>query len=287
MTAMPPPPPAAAGLPTLDVSGTPATPFGRLVLVEWRKLIDTRGGMWLFLSVAALLGVSSTLALLLAAFNDDFPVTAAGMSSFYSYLMLLVLPLFAIFTVTSEWSQRTALTSFTLEPQRMRVMAAKWAAVSLLAVAALVVATLLGAAVTGASGALGGEAAGEWNLAASRLLWSLLEQMVWFWVAFGLAMAFLNTPATIATYYVLALVLPFILLPIALTLFSATGWEGATDAMPWLHLFYAAAPVVDGSGWDGNGAEAIDYVRFVVTAAWWVGLPLGFGLARVRRAEVK
>ena len=39
---------------TLDVSNTPAVPFGRLVRVELRKLADTRAGRWLLISIAAL-----------------------------------------------------------------------------------------------------------------------------------------------------------------------------------------------------------------------------------------
>ena len=40
----------------------------------------------------------------------------------------MLLPIVGILLVSSEWSQRTALITFTLVPQRMRVMSAKLAA---------------------------------------------------------------------------------------------------------------------------------------------------------------
>ena len=39
--------------------------------------------------------------------------------------MVIILPLIAILAVTSEWSQRTGLTTFTLVPHRGRIIAAK------------------------------------------------------------------------------------------------------------------------------------------------------------------
>ncbi len=39
---------------TLDVSGTPKTPFARLVKVELRKSFDTRAGLWLIGSIVVI-----------------------------------------------------------------------------------------------------------------------------------------------------------------------------------------------------------------------------------------
>ena len=41
---------------------------------------------------------------------------------------MILLPIIGILLVSSEWSQRTALITFTLVPKRMRVMSAKIAA---------------------------------------------------------------------------------------------------------------------------------------------------------------
>ena len=40
--------------------------------------------------------------------------------------MNILLPVLGIMSVTSEWSQRTAMVTFTLEPSRSRFLAAKF-----------------------------------------------------------------------------------------------------------------------------------------------------------------
>ena len=44
--------------------------------------------------------------------------------------MGILLPVLGILLVTSEWSQRTAMVTFTLEPSRSRVIAAKFVVAS-------------------------------------------------------------------------------------------------------------------------------------------------------------
>ena len=58
--------------------------------------------------------------------------------------MGILLPVLGVMSVTSEWSQRTAMVTFTLEPSRSRVVAAKFASVMIVAVAALVIGLVMG-----------------------------------------------------------------------------------------------------------------------------------------------
>ena len=51
----------------------------------------------------------------------------------------IFLPIVGLLLVTSEWSQRTALTTFTLVPERGRVVAAKLLAGCALALAAVAI----------------------------------------------------------------------------------------------------------------------------------------------------
>ena len=71
---------------------------------------------------------------------------------------MIILPLIAILAVTSEWSQRTGLTTFTLIPHRGRIITAKAISSVVIAIAAMALTfavgalgNLLGAAVTGAT----------------------------------------------------------------------------------------------------------------------------------------
>jgi ABC-2 type transport system permease protein len=99
--------------------------LGRLTRVELRKMIDTRAGFWLLLTVAALTVLAVFLLILVGDASDhdlrDMLSVAVAPSS-------VLLPVVGILLVSSEWSQRTALITFTLVPQRPRVLGAKLAA---------------------------------------------------------------------------------------------------------------------------------------------------------------
>jgi ABC-2 type transport system permease protein len=99
----------------IDFTSTPRPTMTRLVKVETRKMIDTRAGIWL-------LGITLAAALLAAgialfavkpadATFDDFFANISGLQS-------ILLPVIGVLLVTSEWGQRTALTTFTLEPNQ-------------------------------------------------------------------------------------------------------------------------------------------------------------------------
>jgi ABC-2 type transport system permease protein len=96
--------------------------LGRLVAVELRKMIDTRAGFWLLVS-NALIAVASVVVRLIWS-----PAEEQTLAHFFSATVeatSVLLPVLGILAVTSEWSQRTALTTFTLVPRRERVIAAK------------------------------------------------------------------------------------------------------------------------------------------------------------------
>jgi hypothetical protein len=115
-------------------------PLSRLTLVELRKMTDTKAGFWLQLSVLAL-AVLVVVVNALAGhatdhqFMDYFSGTSQGISA--------LLPVLGILLVTSEWSQRTAMITFSLVPQRTRVVTAKVLAAVVLALVGLVIALLL------------------------------------------------------------------------------------------------------------------------------------------------
>ena len=69
----------------------------------------------------------------------------------------ILLPIVGILLVSSEWSQRTALITFTLVPKRMRVMSAKIAASLVLGAIVLVIALVVAVVAIAAVG-------GEWTM---------------------------------------------------------------------------------------------------------------------------
>ncbi|MCW2759631.1 MAG: transporter permease, partial [Nocardioidaceae bacterium] len=85
-------------------------PTSRIVGVELRKMFDTRSGFWLLASIG-ILAVLATAAVI--AFAPDDELTYETFASAIGFPMAVVLPVIAILSVTSEWSQRTGLTTFT------------------------------------------------------------------------------------------------------------------------------------------------------------------------------
>ncbi|MBC9224742.1 ABC transporter permease subunit [Aeromicrobium sp. 636] len=268
--------------PTIDLS-RPGVPFGREVKVEVRKMIDTRGGIWLFGLTGVFILLAMALTLLVIGLNDDVTITAGGFAEIMALPVSLLLPVFAILIVSSEWSQRTHLTTFTLQPNRGRVILAKFVAVSVLALATIVIAV--------AFGALGNVIYGiitphdvVWNVPIGDLAWTVASQLLFFWMAFALAMLLLNTPAAIAVFYIVALILPVMVYPILMALF---GW--AQDLLPWINIDYALMMLRDGTTFLGDPIDVgpVDYLRLVVTLVLWIVIPGTLGFLRVRSTEVK
>ncbi len=262
---------------TLDLSGTPRVPFGRLVRVESRKMVDTRGGFWLMLVTGLLLVLTLGLVLLVVGLDSDARIGANGLAGALAIPLSLLLPVFAILSVTSEWSQRTGLVTFSLEPNRVRVIAAKLGAVLLLAATTIVVALVLGLVTTPLAAMVGGYDA-QWNLQLDVLAMNLLSQVLFFLMAFGLAMVMLSSPGAIAVVYVVSLLLPFMVYS---ALWAIFDW--ARDLIPWIDLSFAIDPFVDGS----SDLAGVDWARLVVASTIWVVLPLVLGVRRVLRSEPK
>ena len=137
---------------------------GRLTAVELRKMVDTRAGFWLPLGIGALTVVTAIVLMLTEpahahTFHHTLYVTPATAAR-------CLLPVMGVLLVTSEWSQRTALTTFTLVPNRARVLGAKLAACLVVSVAALVVALAVSALAEAVSPGSGADA---WSLAPAMI----------------------------------------------------------------------------------------------------------------------
>ncbi|WP_374999605.1 hypothetical protein [Aeromicrobium sp. CTD01-1L150] len=267
---------------TIDTN-RPGVPFGRLVSVEIRKMFDTRAGLWLMIITGGLLALAMGLVLLVLALNDNASITAQGFSDVLTIPLSLLLPVFAIVTVTSEWGQRNHLTLFTLEPHRLKVFGAKVIAVVALALGTIVLAVVLGAIGNTLAAAISGNET-VWNVDVGLLLWTIGLQLAYFLMAFALATALLNTPAAVAVFYVVAIMLPFMVYSTLMAFF-----EWARDLTPWVDINLAAMPLMMGEDMMGNSVDAggLEWLRFVFTLILWIGLPGAIGLQRVLKSEIK
>jgi ABC-2 type transport system permease protein len=128
----------------VNTSGVHTRPgLCRLVAIELRKMVDTRAGFWLQVAMVALTVVVVVVRLLVGDPADHTfqSVLDAGLQP-----AAVLLPVFGILLVTSEWSQRTGLITFALVPVRSRVLGAKLIASLLLATAMLAISVAIVAA---------------------------------------------------------------------------------------------------------------------------------------------
>lgn len=267
MTAVQTPPrPAGTGSAAADEAlRAPSVPLPRLVLVELRKLADTRSGMWLLI-VIALASVATGLILLFAGADEE-----QTFSAFFTFAQLpagVLLPVLGILSMTSEWSQRTALTTFTLVPQRGRVITAKLAAAAVIAVLAASSAFAFAAVFNLIAAAGGGD--GSWSITWQLVLQCVALQVLFVLMGSAFGGLLMNSPLAIVTFFAL---------PMVWTILGETV-RSLKTAAGWLDINLTTAPLTEGT------MSAGQWGRLGVSAAVWVLLPLVLGTVRVLRREV-
>jgi hypothetical protein len=240
-------------------------PFSRLVRAELRKLTDTRASRLLLLAMAAATPVIIAVMLIVAAPRD---LNYTRLVDFTQTPQKFILPALAILVVTSEWSQRTGLVTFTLVPNRGRVLRAKATATLALGLALIAIAFAVAAAGNLLSGLRHGD--GSWAFGAPGFGEMVLVQLLTLLEGLAFGMLLRVSAAAIAAYYVLPTVWS--------ALFSAPGLKGIA---PWFDLNQAQGPLythdITGTGW----------LQLLSAAAIWVGASLAVGFVRALRGEVK
>lgn len=247
-------------------------PLRRLIGVELRKMFDTRSGFWLLVSIG-LLSAAATVAVVV--FAPDSELTYVTFASAIGFPMSVILPMIAILAVTSEWSQRSGLTTFALVPRRGRVIGAK-------AVATLVVG-VLSMVIAGAFGALGNVAGSTiagidpvWNIGLADAGQIILGNVLGMTLGFTLGVVLRNSPAALVGYFVVSLVLPGILELLALVR------EWFADLQPWIDFDTTQATLLA-----SRTSSAQEWAQLGSTTLLWIVLPLLVGLMSLRRSDVK
>ena len=246
----------------VDTFGVHARPgLGRLILVELRKMVDTRAGFWLLAAVAA---ITIAAVVIRALVGDASDHTFQSMMFVALQPASVLLPVVGILLVTSEWSQRTGQITFTLTPVRSRVLLAKLLASVVPAASALLLCLAVAAAATALAGA---DLEGTWSYSPALLGQAavyLVAAMVT-GVAFG-AVLLASAPAILVNF-----ALP-------------TAWV----ALATLSVFAGLAPWLD-PALDGMAEEVLSPAQWAhagTALALWMVLPLLIGTYRITRREV-
>jgi len=240
-------------------------PFLRHVRVELRKMVDTRAGLWLLIAIAVITIGATVLPLWI------LPSSALDWSEFVLFASSgwsLLLPFIGVLTATSEWTQRTGLTTFALEPRRTLVNLAKLVAALVLGLV-MVVATYAAAAVANLIGIAAFDGSGSWALDGPIAAGYVASMAIYVVLGVGLGLALLNTPLAIVT---------FVVLPTAVTVLTLI--PAVADIVPWIDLAGATLPLTEGS------VSGTEWARLATAVALWCAVPLGLGLWRTARREV-
>jgi ABC-2 type transport system permease protein len=247
---------AHAHAPTFPRAGLP-----RLSRIELRKMADTRAGFWLLLVIELLAAAIVTITVIAGKADDK---DLASLFQGTLWVVSLMLPVLGILVVTSEWSQRTGLTTFALVPERGRVIAAKLIAAIVLGLAATAVCLL-----TAAAGNL--VAGGSWSLSLGAVGRGALFEVINMLggVAFGLAL--MSSALAIVLYYVL---------PTAWAILFETI-HALDKPANWLDTSRTFAPLVEG------GMGGTEWAQLGTSLALWLGVVLLIGMWRLRRTELK
>ncbi|KRE42993.1 ABC transporter permease [Knoellia sp. Soil729] len=246
-------------------------PTRRLLKVELRKMFNTRSGMWLMCSIAALAVLATTAVMV---FASDADLTYDNFASAIGFPMVVILPIIATLSVTSEWSQRSGLTTFTLVPHRGRVITAKLIVTVAVGVAAMVVSLGIGAL----GNLLGASIAGidpVWDISASQMLTITLATVLNMLIGFMLGVLIRNSAGAIVAYFVYNFVLP----PLSMLLATSQSWW--RDLQPWMDFNFTQGFLFQGE------LTARQWSQLGVTGLVWLVVPLAIGLFLVRRSEVK
>jgi ABC-2 type transport system permease protein len=149
--------------------------------------------------------------------------------------------------VSSAWSQRSGLTTFTLVP--------------------------------GGGGTIGGSAIvgvdPVWNVGALELSYLVLAQTLGMSVGFMLGAIIRHFAGAIVAYFVYSFVLT------NLTEALAQTQEWFADLRPWVDFNYAQGALFEGS------VSAMQWANLGVTSVAWVVVPMAVGLWTLMRSEVK
>jgi len=240
--------------------------FATLTLVEWRKQLDTRAGRWM-LAVIALVTVA-VLGVMVGVNGGNHSFSAFVVGTTTPSAMLL--PIVGVLAATSEWSQRTALVTFTLEPRRTRVGLAKVVG-AIGSGLALLVLTVGLAALAHLAVVVFRDATPAWDLSFEAVLLLAVTVVLFMAQGVGFGLLLRSTPGAIVT---------LLLVP---TLFGLLAGlvPGIAGAIPWIDLGTATEPLLFGGGLDGEGWAHLGTATLI-----WVVAPLVGGLWRVARSEI-
>ena len=236
--------------------------LARLTKVELRKMVDTRSGFWLLATVVGLTLLAVVITALAA--HEDQKTFSHILSNGLQPAGIL-LPVVGILLVSSEWSQRTALISFALVPERTRLIAAKVLAGVVLGLVATAVAAVIAAIGTAVASP---GIAHVWTLPVGLLGQDVLYVVTAMVIGIAFGAALLSSAPAIVLYFGL---------PAALgALSSIHSISGTVEWFSEVSFEWLTQNVLSGHEW----------AQVLVALALWMVLPLAIGTWRITHRDL-
>lgn len=252
-------------LPAVQVA--PSVGIVTLTRIELRKLTDTRASRWLL--AITLVGTVATGAVWISVLNAMSD--GAGWLDalfFVSTPVNALLPVAVILLITQEWSQRTALTTFVLEPRRGRVIAAKLLTMLVVTAFGAALTVVAAAASTWLGSALNGSRI-DWAFDGPALASSVTNLLISMLIGAGFGLLLMSSPAAIALYFIV----PTATAALAMLPGTAGRVGQWISGEPWGLLF--------------TPMTATQWAQAGTAFALWAVLPLVLGIWRTLRVEAK
>lgn len=253
--------------------------FSNLVAAEGRKLLASRSSR--IIGIIGLVAMLTTACLVIGYFTDAIKVASGSeLVRFASIPLPLWTMLLVVLLVTSEWGHRTGLTTFTIEPRRGRVTAAK----GVVMVAAILAAWLLAQVSWVIINAVGASVHG---VSAS---WTF-EWKSWFVTFGGFALQVITTFALALAFRNVALTLCFYLgVPILLETIRVFS-ESVSTFVSWVSPPLAGFTALTGSD-PATGGVPVEtstgtlWGQFLVSLTLWIIVPTVVGWLTLRKADI-
>lgn len=268
-----PPAGAPAFTPTTSaIRGSERLSFGRLVASEWIKLVSLRSTWWtLGLTVLGMVGMSFLMAISMAAFTQEIPVSdlqglGVQVVTFGYFLGQITVAVLGALVVTGEYSTGMIRSTFTAAPGRLSALSAKAVVLSVVVFVTGIVGGLISWAVS--IPILPADTAASFS---DPLAWRGLAGLGAFLVLVAL-MAFAIGVIVRSSAGAIAAVLGILLmLPLAFNILVGLGQQWASNVMTYLPSEAGARLMSVSAEVD---AAMVDYTLL----SWWQGglVMLGF-----------
>lgn len=238
-----------------------------MVLVEVRKSVDTRAGRGLLITAVVIVALFAVIS---ATTLSPTQIDLAEMIRFAGAPLFILMPTIAMISVTTEWTTRSAMTTFLLNPRRGQVALSKLLAGWLLSIGAVFVAAVLCGLVGLIVASLSGSTF-ELNAAAAlaSLVYCIVSVVVLNIIAMAIGSIVVSTALGLAIYFLFTAGLDGLVGLIAPSWSSYLSFNAGLDA------------IATGSLNSSNAASSI------ISVILWLLLTALVGLRLFKTREVR